>query len=337
MSDSQIRTIERFFEMIGQPGLTAALNTALRLGVVGALEQGQKTASEIAEQCGIHEAGARALLQVLIATGMVEQFEDHYALSQASRLTPQTLWAIMFDQWTSLESSLKRTGSGDQPEADQHAEHHREKEKRLDQFRALHSQFQWAATGAALKVNEALGIGTERQSLKILDPGCGSAVFSMAIAHHDSGSTVHLVDDAPGLRRARATVDSLEIADRVEWTESSELVFPGNNDTFDLVVIADRIHLWSPEVRQRILATALRTLKPGGEIAIIDVFAGQPRGNLQCSLFELQLLIGTGQHLVTLEELKDLLSSTGFTRIQYTDLPIAPYTHGLVLAARDID
>ena len=333
MSDSQIRTIERFFEMISQPAKTAAINTALRLGFVESLADGQKTLEEITESCGTVPSGTATLLDVLIQSGMVEQFGEHYALSQAGRLTPRSLWAIMFDQWTALESALRVPAEEDKnPEAD----HEQQLRKRYEQFRAVHSQIQWAATGAAMKLTEALGIGTERTELNILHLGCGSAVYSMAIAHHDPQSQIHLVDDSVGLTRARATVDSLELKDRVEMTESSELVFPGHNEHFDLVVIADQIHLWSPELRQRILTTAMRTLKPGGEVAIIDIFPGQERGQMTCDLFALQLLIGTGHGLLPVIELQKMLENTGFQNIQFTDLPTAPYTHGLLLAAREL-
>lgn len=332
MSDSQIRTIERFFDMISQPAKTAAINTALRLGIVEALEEGQKTLEQICEACDTVPQGTASLLNCLIDSGMVEQFAEFYALSQAGRLTPRSLWAIMFDQWTALESAL-RTSPEENDEAPEAAE--QRLRKRYEQFRAVHAQIQWAATGVAMKLTEALGLGTERQHLNILDLGCGSAVYSMAIAHHDPETKVHLVDDTVGLTRARATVDSLDLVGRVEMTESSELVFPGHNEAFDLVVIADQIHVWSPELRQRIMATAMRTLKPGGELAIIDIFRGQERGRTTCDLFELQLLIGTGQCLVPLQGMKEMVEETGFVKIQYTDLPAAPYTHGLLLAARD--
>ena len=332
MSDSQIRTIERFFDMISQPAKTAAINTALRLGIVEALEEGQKTLEQICEACGTVPEGTASLLNCLIDSGMVEQFAEFYALSQAGRLTPRSLWAIMFDQWTALESALR---TSEQPENEDAETAEQRLRKRYEQFRAVHAQIQWAATGVAMKVTEALGLGTERKQLKILDLGCGSAVYSMAIAHHDPETQVQLVDDAVGLTRARATVASLDLEHRVEMTESSELVFPGHNEAFDLVVIADQIHVWSPELRKRILTTAMRTLKPGGELAIIDIFRGQERGRTTCDLFELQLLIGTGHCLVPLQDMKTLVEETGFVKIQYTDLPAAPYTHGLLLAARE--
>jgi ubiquinone/menaquinone biosynthesis C-methylase UbiE len=336
MSESQIRTIDRFFEMISQPAQTAALNAALRLGVVEALEQGQKTAAELAELCSLQPEGTGALLQILIQSGLVEQFDEHFALTQAARLTPRALWAITFEQWTGLETALRQPASGDsQAESELAAESDRRNRRKFDRFRVLHSQLQWAATGVALKLTEALGIGSERSGLQILDLGCGAAVYSMAIAHRDPATRVQLVDDRAGLARARATVDSLDAGDRAQMAESAELVFPGHNDTFDLVIVADQIHIWPPAMRQRLLATARRTLKPGGELAVVDVFSGQPRGEMNCSLFELQLLIGTGRGPVRLPDLSRQLETAGFSGIQYTHLPVVPFTHGLLLAARN--
>ena len=333
MSDSQIRTIERFFAMLAQPAQTAALNTALRLGIVKTLEHGQKTAAELAETCSLNPRGTQALMQVLVAAGMVEQFDEHFALSQAARLTPQSLWAMLFDQWTELEAALQILPD-DRPTLDD--EDQPRVTKHRQQFETLHAQMQWAATGVALKLTEALGIGGERRGLNVLDLGCGAAVYSMAIAHRDPATRVHLVDDAAGLARAQSTVNSLNLAERVEMTNSGELVLSGHHATFDLVLVGDRLHLWSVDMRQRILATAMRTLKPGGEFALVDVFEGQPRGRLDCSIFELQLMIGTGAGLVRLPQLTESLEASGFEQIQYTDLPVAPYTHGLLLATRPL-
>ena len=313
------------------PAQTAVLNTALRLGVVDALEAGQKTTAELAQQCQLKPHAVQCLMQTLCSTGMTEQFDEYYALSQAGRLASKALWSIVFDNWTGLEAAVRQEDPAVQEQTDQQQQI---RQRRFDQFKAIHTQVQWAATGVALNACEALGIGGERQSMRILDIGCGSAVYSMAFAHRDHAATLVLVDDAVGLARAQTTVSSLQAEDRVTSVESAELVFPGENESFDLVLISDRIHLLQPDVRQRVIATAMRVLKPGGELAIIDVFAGQAEGNLNVHLFELQLLVGTGDSLLTLETAKELLDAAGFQSIQYTHLPVAPHTHGLVLAAK---
>ncbi len=331
MSESQIRTIEQFFELAGQPAGTAALNVALRLGVIDLLGEGQKTVAEIAGHCGLQEAGTGPLMRVLQETGLVESYDEYFALSQAGRMIPRGLWAVMFEQWTQLESALKLAeGEAEEPAFEQQ----QREEKRRQRFQFVQNQISWTATGIAIKAAEALGAGTQRKSLHLLDLGCGSAIFSMTIAHRDPGCLVKLVDDAAGLARARTTVDSLKAESRVEMIESDDLSLPGHDATFDMVLMADRVHVLEREELKKVLATAARTLVAGGEIVLIDHFPGQERGEVNLSLYELQLLAGTGHGMVTLRELKPLLEEAGFVDIQFTDLPVTPCTHGLVLACK---
>ncbi|MGI9518091.1 MAG: methyltransferase family protein [Pirellulaceae bacterium] len=331
MTDSQIRTIEQLFELTGQPAQTASLNAALRLGVIDLLTAGQKTAAEISQQCRLHETGTLALLRVLQQIGLVEKFGDDYALSQAGRLTPGDLWAVMFRQWTQLESALRiEEPSGDQSTSGKS----QNAQKRLEQFRFVQEHIAWAAAGIALKVAEALGAGNERESLRLLDLGCGSAVYSMTIAYRDSGCTVTLVDDERGLQRAKTTVESLQADSRVEMIESGDLSISGLNEAFEMALIADRIHVMDIEERKRVLEMVRQSLVSGGEIVVIDHFPGQTRGELNLSMYELQLLAGTGRSMLSLRDLQAILGESGFSEIQFANLPVAPYTHGLMLASK---
>lgn len=331
MSDSQLRTIDSFCSSINQPALTAAINSALRLGLIDALRKGQKTSGELARICGIHLHAVPALMCLLQNVGVVEQFGEHYALSQAAQLAPQSLWAIQFDQWTHLESALRLEPESPVTEFErvQTAERNRR------QFMTSRAMRQWTSTPSAIKAAEALDIADQRRSLHILDLGCGAAVYSMTLAHRDTGCIVRLVDDEAGLVRARATVENLELESRVSFMECTDLNISGNEGAFDLVIFGDHIHFWTPEELFSLLQTAHRVLGPAGELAVIDVFPGQERGVQAFSEFQLQALIGTGNPLVLPEQLSELITQAGFTQIQFTHLPAPPWTHGLMLGTRE--
>lgn len=331
MSDSQLKTIDLFCSSINQPALTAAINTALRLGLIDALRSGQKTSEELARICGIHHHAVPALMCLLKNVGIVEQFAEYYALSQAAQLAPQSLWAILFDQWTHLEAALRCDPETPATEFErlQTAERNRQ------QFMTSRAMRQWTSTPAAIKAAEALDIADQRRSLHILDLGCGAAVYSMTLAHRDTGCIVRLVDDASGLVRARATVENLELEARVSFVQRDDLNITGHDGAFDLVIFGDHIHFWTPDELLALLTTAHRVLGPGGELAVIDVFPGQERGIQAFSEFQLQALIGTGNALVTPEQLSDLMTQVGFSQIQFTHLPAPPWTHGLMLGTRE--
>ncbi len=331
MSASQLRTIEAFRKSVSQPALTAAINAGLRTGVVDSLRQGQKTADELARSCSLHGHAVPALMTLLKQTGVVEQFGEYYALSQAGQLATASLWALTFEQWSRLEASLRTDGESSNTEFERLETADRSRQ----QFHATRGLMQWSNTAAALKAAEALDMGDERRSLHILDLGCGSAVYSMTLAHRDAGSLVRLVDNADGLARARATVENLEMESRVSWLERDDLNITGNDAAYDLVILGDNIHVASPAERERLLTTAFRVLGPGGELAVIDVFPGQERGVAAFSEYQLQLLIGTGNAMIAPEELGDLMTRTGFSQIQFTHLPAPPWTHGLMLGTRE--
>lgn len=331
MSESELKTVESFFRSLQQPAITAAINVALRTGVLDALRQGQQTADSLARTCHLHPHALPALMQMLIDAEIVEQFGEHYALSRGAVMTPPSLWAGLFEQWTHLESALKSKRDSTASEF----ERVQEMEKRRARFLATRTQMQWTSTPAALKAAEALDIGDERRSLHILDLGCGAAIYSMTLAHRDPGCIVRLVDGERGLMQAQATVENLELEQRTSFIKSENLNIEGNDAAYDMVIIGDHIHSWTATERRQLLQTACRVLGPGGELVIIDVFASQARGASTVSQLQLQLLIGTGQPLLGVDDLHEEMKEAGLAQIQYTDLPAPPWTHGLLLGVRE--
>ncbi len=331
MTETQFRTIEGFFRLINLPVQTAALNAALRLGVVDALAEGQKSPQQLAKQCKLNLRGLEALLLVLQDTGLIEKFENDYALSQAARMVSKTVWRSIFNHWTLLEDALRQSsselaeGNGSGPRVPP-----------LNEFKALLAQIEWAATGAALKAADALGIGSERKNLRILDLGCGAAIYSMTLAHRDPTSRVTLVDDAADLGRAKTTIASLDAQSRVDIIESADLLLDGMDSSFDLAIIADRVNLLSESMLKSAINEAMRVLIPGGELVIVDAFPGQANGTKSMGICELQFIVGTGRNIWTPEQLTTYLTDLGFEQIQFTHLPAPPLTRGLILAAKPL-
>ncbi len=319
MSRNQLKTVETFFQLVHLPSHTAAINAALRLGVIDVLSEGQQSAGQIAKRTKLNLRGVKALLDVLCEVEMVEQFDGDYALSQAARMIPKSVWGSLFQQWMQLENAL-------QP---QHAS-----PDNGQLYKQYLNQIEWTCTPSALKVADALGIGSERTGMQVLDFGCGAAIYSMTIAHRDPQSHITLVDNIQGLARARGTVNNLELQDRVTELPLESFLPSEYADQFDLVLIADQLHLFTAEEGHKRLAAAAQLLRSGGEIAIIDAFAGQPRGRTAGSIQELLVMIASGKNITTLKELRHWLDEVGFQAIQYTDLPAPPFTRGLILGSK---
>src|SRR5690606_20768481 len=114
---------------------------------------------------------------------------------------------------------------------------------------------QWVHTPAAMQAAEILDIGgtptTDPESdgelilstppLRILDLGCGSAVWSCAMAFRDPGAAVLAVDEEAALVAARSTARSIQLGERFETLagQPEEVALPTAD--FDLVLVAQRL------------------------------------------------------------------------------------------------
>lgn len=112
---------------------------------------------------------------------------------------------------------------------------------------------------------------TPDRAQNIMDLACGTGDFSIAIAEAmPEGSHVTGVDLSEGMLAVmRRKVDEAGLSDRIsiQTGEGENLAFP--DDTFDVVTIAFGIRNF--ENREQGLREALRVLKPGGSIVILEL------------------------------------------------------------------
>ena len=324
MADSQIRALQGYVELLNNNALAHVVRTANLLGILNALVDGQKQIEEIAERCRVARKGLEPFMAALVQTPLVEQYGEFYALSQVARMIPAQLSDLGDGHWQHLGKFL-RTGQPlpDQPnlaatEEDYHS------------AALLH---EWMQTPAALSAVSALDIGRHRRSMRVLELGCASGVFSLTFAHNDPTSRFVLVDAPERLQWAERGAESLDISDRLEFVGQEYVGYEPEPGAYDLVLLASVIHRHSEPQVQQLIQTAVRGLQPGGEICLVDVFPGQERGDCFRAVFELELAMRTTRgQLHSAFLLQDWLRSAGFGDIQFTHLPAPPYLWGLIVA-----
>jgi ubiquinone/menaquinone biosynthesis C-methylase UbiE len=102
---------------------------------------------------------------------------------------------------------------------------------------------------------------------------------------------------------------------------------------FDLAIVANVTHLESPAGNRDLFERVRRSLRPGGEIAVIDVFPVQPAGALAAALYALGLALRTTHGRVhSAADLEGWLAAAGFSACRFTPLEAPPYTMGMLLA-----
>ena len=332
MSSSQQKTLEDFVDLQNRNALSHAIRAAVELGVIEALRGGQKTAEQLATELKVNPDAFKRLLDVVVGSELIEKYGADYALSPIARLIPDRFFDFGDEHWKHLTFFVK-TGAplpicDEIPLTD------------LDYVVNKASQ-EWMLTPTALIAAKVLDMGKSRRAARILEIGCGSAVFSATLAHSDPNSVISLVDRAIGLERAKQTIESIGLERKVTYIEADSIdsldtVPELKGETFDLVVIAGQIHRMTSGECQRLFSQVYPLVKPDREFAIIDVFPGQENGDLQRSIFELELSLRTSRgRLHDPLTIEKSLKESGFDQIQFAHLPAAPYYWGLVLAQRN--
>ena len=326
MSDSQLRALQGYVDLLSGNAVSHIARVAHLLGILQCLADGQKQLDEIAQRCELNRAALERFMPALVQTPLVEQYGEHYALSQVARIIPPGLADLGDSHWQHLSKYL-RTGKPlpQQPHLAATEE---------DYANAEMAQ-EWLQTPAALSASAALDFGNHRRQLRVADLGCASAVFSLTFAHADPTSHFVLIDNEQRLAEARRGAESLELADRIEFVEADYMTVQLPANSFDMVMLVNLIHRHTESEVQFLIAQAVRLLKDEGEVCLVDVFPGQDRGERYRSVFELELAMRTtdGQ-MHSIYFVKEWMQQSGLVDLQFTHLPAPPYLWGLLLASK---
>jgi ubiquinone/menaquinone biosynthesis C-methylase UbiE len=115
------------------------------------------------------------------------------------------------------------------------------------------------------------------QSLKALDLGVGTGVFSKRFLDKYTNSRVVAIDGASSMLEL-AKLRLRELSQRVEWVLSdfraipAELIQP---DTFDVVISSYALHHLSAQEKLVVLKSVVRAIKPGGWFLNADLVVAE--------------------------------------------------------------
>ncbi len=132
-----------------------------------------------------------------------------------------------------------------------------------------------------MQVAEILGMGeasTDEASApqRLLDLGCGSAVWSCAMAYREPSLSIVAVDHRDALVAAEHTASSIELGDRFTSISGDATTVTLEAEAFDYVLIAQRLHSVNESTATALLNQATKALKAGGRLVVIDLSADQP-------------------------------------------------------------
>ena len=102
MSDSQIKALLAHYRLHNRNAVTHVIRSAVSLGIIEALADGQKTLEQLADQLELQAEPLALLMRVLVETELVEQYGDDFALSTVARLIPRELRDFGDFHWSHL-------------------------------------------------------------------------------------------------------------------------------------------------------------------------------------------------------------------------------------------
>ena len=328
---AQEQTLRQYHELMQINAVSHVFRAAREVGILNELQSGQRTLDQLCEALALAKRPTRLLLDALVAAGLVEAYGNDFANAAATNLLCQYDADLGDRRWNRLADRVREGTVA----VDDHGEH-------FDSVAAT----QWSHTAAAMQAAEILDIGGEGEAAgqSLLDLGCGSAVWSCAMAHRDAESTVTAVDQPARLAAAKSMAESIGLETRFQWVESSPETADLPRDAFDLVLLPQRLHALSDETGDELLGKATAALKPGGRLVVIDQFrsptsaspAGKsnlpPRAGLTEAVEALKLDLDTPSgRLRTLEETQSRLAQAGLQNVQFSFIAASRLNLGIAV------
>jgi ubiquinone/menaquinone biosynthesis C-methylase UbiE len=180
-----------------------------------------------------------------------------------------------------------------------------------------------------------LAASIERAPERVLDIGCGSGVWSLAIAERFPHARVTGLDLPEVLKVFEGRATDLGLRNRIEMLggDMHAVEIPGG---FDLVVIANVLRLDEPDRAAALVARAAKALAPGGELIVVDAIGDtSPESERALAVYALHLALRTARGRVhDREEIKAWLESAGLVDARDVALSDALGTVGAIRARR---
>jgi len=313
---------------MNQIGLSAAIAGALSTGLLTALVNGAKTAEAHARDLSLDARGVLRVLDVLVAFDVASKEGDRYgaspALKKAADETPTGL-ELMANLWGHVPTLL-RTG---RPFIEMDAQPEKRNAIYANVVPGLGRMFASSAKDLASRLE-----GTPK---RILDIGCGSGVWSLAIAERFAGARVTGLDlpDVLGAFKARAT--EMSLADRIDTIPGDMHHVEVPAKAFDMVVVANVIRLEEHDSAKRLLAKAATAVAPGGSLVVVDAFSdGTKESEQALRIYALHLTIRTQKgRIYEANDVKEWMTGAGLEGAR--DLPLedrGPGAIGVLIARR---
>jgi ubiquinone/menaquinone biosynthesis C-methylase UbiE len=295
------------------------LLTALRLDLFTVLADQTLSAAALTARLGATERGLTALLDALVALGLLVKQDDHYANTPFANVALDRnkpsfcgyvplFEAHCWELWGELEETICR---GSNPAQDRLF--HADPLGTELLLRGLHADALRLAPALAAR----LDLGRRR---RLLDLGGGAGTYAIAFCQANPELTAVLFDLPGPLALAQQLVAAAVLTDRISLI-AGDFRHDALPRGFDLALLSNILHGQSAETNQRTLSEVYRTLEPEGELILRDVLMNEDRTSPTFgALFAVNLLLHSASgRCYTLREVSGWLTAAGFRNLEVVE------------------
>jgi len=294
----------------GGMALSGVVVAAVRTGITARLAASHATAPEIAADLGLDPLPARLLLDCLRSAGYVTQRSGRYRLSRSARrwLDPASPLSVAayaagtadyWPWWAGLDETVrtgKSSGSHDAPPDDAYWR------------RYITGQRELARLSAA-EVARKLPLPRDPRTLLDIGGGHGGYCAALCERYPELAATVLDLPGSAAIGRELIAADGL--SDRIGFREG-DATTAELGAGYDAVLCFNLVHHLAPADAAALFGRIGGALRPGGVLAVLDVFA-EPgrRRTAQADLLALFVYLSSGARVHTPGDLSGWLRDAG--------------------------
>jgi len=304
--------------LLGDFANSQILDASLEYDFFTLIHKGFHTAEEVASQALTDPRATRIVLDSLQALALIEKRDGRYYLAPISeaflvrgktsyvgdfRHVALALWNGMAHLKQSLKTG-KPFGRMDTGDA-------------LEVWEKLVLGIIVIAEPAAIALCDALGVGTERKGMRVLDIAGGSSIFGMTILSRDPTAQVTQLDWPNVNAVAKKLNQERGLAGKIRFVDGEHHSAATEESHYDLVIASNFCRFESPQGNQELFARAYASLRTGGHFIVNDFLPNEERTD---PTFVLRFSVYTLTHTPegecwTLSQYSDWLKTAGFSTI----------------------
>lgn len=314
---------ERIFQGINAYQLTAAIKTAVEVGLFDAIAEGATSSSEIAQRTHSDARRVRILCDYLTVEGLLSKNDGDYGLASDTatflvRKSPAYLgdtvrFLLHADHVRQYENLTTIMRHGVPEEASTVAP---ENDLWVDFARSMTNMMRMPAEAIA----QHLG-ANQAQPWKVLDIAAGHGIFGVTLARHNPQAHVVAVDWGKVLQVARENAEAAGVGPRYSTIAGSAFDVDFGNG-YDVVLLTNFLHHFDRKTIHQLLKRVHAALKPGGRAVTLEFVPNDDRISPPMpAKFAMIMLAGTAHgDAYTFAEYQQMFRDAGFANSELVRL-----------------